>query len=94
VEVEWDDAKSRRNARERGLPFDLAFALFAGSTLEWPDERADYGEDRQIAIGRVGDRHLVCVYTWRGTEEHPVRRIISLRKATRGERHAYQEAKD
>jgi uncharacterized DUF497 family protein len=40
----------------------------------------------------VAGRVLVCVYTWRGTDEEPIRWIISLRKANRGESHAYRIA--
>jgi uncharacterized DUF497 family protein len=51
--------------------------IFEGPTLEWPDERRDYGEDRVITLGAVDDDVLVVVYTDRGT----VRRIISARPA-------------
>jgi uncharacterized protein len=56
---EWDEAKSRRNERERGLPFELAMAMFAGPTLERADLRRDYGERRIIAIGAIGGRCFV-----------------------------------
>jgi uncharacterized DUF497 family protein len=58
-----DPAKSERNARERGLPFDIAMALFDGPTIEVDDQRRDYGEHRIIAYGNVAARVLVCVYT-------------------------------
>lgn len=87
---EWDEAKSRKNARERGLPFEVAAAMFDGDTLEMPDTRRDYGEARIQAIGQVEGRFLFCVYTWRGAPEAPMRRIISLRKAKRTEIDAYQ----
>jgi uncharacterized DUF497 family protein len=35
---------------------------------------------------------LVCVYTWRGSDQAPLRWIISLRKANKGESHAYRTA--
>ena len=37
-------------------------------------------------------KRLVCVYTMRGSDEDPIRWIISLRKANRGESHAYRTA--
>ena len=86
----WDPPKSDRNARERGLPFAAAMALFDGPTLEFDDTRHDYGERRIIAFGAVAGRVLVCIHTWRGTENDPMRWIISLRLANRGERHAYR----
>jgi uncharacterized protein len=88
----WDPPKSDRNARERGLPFDIAMALFDRPTIEFNDTRRDYGERRIVAYGAVAGRVLVCVYTWRGTAENPLRWIISLRRANKGESHAYRTA--
>ncbi|WP_207455571.1 BrnT family toxin [Azospirillum sp. SYSU D00513] len=87
MDFEWDDAKSARNVAERGLPFDVAMALFDNPTLEEPDQRRDYGETRIRAIGQVNGVILVCIYTDRGR----IRRIISLRPAKERERHAYRE---
>jgi uncharacterized DUF497 family protein len=89
---DWDQAKSSKNARERGLPFEIAMALFDGDTIEFDDLRHDYGERRIIVYGQVSERVLVCVYTWRGTAEYPVRWIISLRKANKGESNAFWSA--
>jgi uncharacterized protein len=88
MQFEWDDRKSDRNARERGLPFDVAMALFDGPTLEVDDDRQDYGERRIIAIGTAEGRVLACVYT----DREGVRRIISLRAAKRSERDEYRAA--
>ena len=85
---EWDAAKNAKNMRERGLPFDVAMAMFDAPTLEAPDLRFDYGERRIGAIGMVRDLAMVCVYVDRG----PVRRIVSLRVANRKERNAYRAA--
>jgi len=85
----WDPAKSAWNARERGLPFDVAMAMFDSPTLETPDTRFGYGEVRVKAVGTVGDAVLICVYT----DVRPdLRRIISLRAANRKERNAYRQA--
>ncbi len=86
----WDPVKSERTARERGLPFEIAMALFDGPTIEVDDQRRDYGERRIIAYGSVTGRVLVCVYTLRGAADDPIRWIISLRKANKGESHAYR----
>ena len=62
--------------------------------LEWetavvfPDERTDYGEGRVAAIGYIGQRLYVVIFTDRGEE----RRIISLRKANAREIKRYAEA--
>lgn len=86
MEFEWDEAKSERNRVERGLPFRLASKLFAGSVVELEDARQDYGEVRISAIGEADDEILVCIYTIRDGR----RRIISLRRANRKERHDYR----
>ena len=85
---EWDEMKSLINARTRGLPFEIAMALFDGPTLETADRRRDYGERRIKAIGRAAGQVMVCVYTDRSA----ARRIISLRMANRRERDAYRAA--
>ena len=86
MEFEWDEAKSERNRIERGLPFDLAIELFRGLTVDQVDHRRDYGEPRIRTIGSAGGAVLVCVWTDRGV----VRRIISLRPASRKERDGYR----
>jgi uncharacterized DUF497 family protein len=85
---EWDEIKSLANAETRGLPFEIAMALFDGPTLESPDRRRDYGERRIKAIGRVAGQVMVCMYT----DRSDARRIISLRVANRRERDAYRAA--
>ena len=59
-------------------------APFDGPTIELDDQRRDYGERRIIAYGAVDGRVLVCVYTWRGSVDAPVRWVISLRRAKWG----------
>ncbi len=83
---EWDQTKSERNAANRQLPFDIAVALFDGPTLEALDERRDDGERRVRAVGAVRGVCMVCVHTDRGD----IRRIISLRLASRKERDGYR----
>ncbi len=87
MKFEWDSAKSDKNALARDLPFDLAALLFRGPVLEVIDDRADYGEVRVRAIGRVAGETLQCVFTERGAS----RRIISLRYASRKERDEYRK---
>ena len=82
MRFEWDRDKGERNQRERGFGFDLAALIFEGETIEWPDDRRDYGEARVRAIGEVDGLVLYVVFTDRGD----VRRIISARLASRKER--------
>lgn len=77
-DFEWDDGKARANLRKHKVNFEQAVLLFESRDLfEDIQESGEYGEERWVAVGRVGQRVLYCVYVWRG----PRRRIISLRRA-------------
>jgi uncharacterized DUF497 family protein len=80
----WDDGKSARNERERGLPFTLAQRLFDGPIVEADDPR-DWGERRVKAIGVIDGREYVVIYT----DRKDGRRIISFRDAKRQERRTF-----
>lgn len=82
MEFGWDEGKHKRNVRSRGIGFDVAARIFEGRTVEWLDDRFDYGERRIRAIGEADGGLLTVVYTLRGE----VRRIISARRANRKER--------
>ena len=85
MRFDWDAAKSERNWQERGFGFDFATLIFEGDTIEWADERCDYGEARVRAIGEVDGLVLHVVFTDRGD----VRRIISARVANKKERNRW-----
>lgn len=80
-------AKSKRNAAERELPFDLVAEFDFETALIWVDRRFSYPETRWLALGWLGERlHVVCYV---GTEDGI--RVISLRKANRREVRRYGE---
>jgi len=56
--------------------------------LTTPNKRKDYGEDRFINIGPIGDDILVVVVH---TDRAGVIRIISARKANKRERSKYHD---
>lgn len=85
MRIEFDPAKRQRTMDTRGLDMYRAGEVFAGLTLTVTDDRRDYGETRFITIGRLDERMVVMVWTWRGT----ARRIISLRKANDREQSLY-----
>ena len=62
--LEWSERKRRQNLSEHGVDFADAALVLEGETLEAIDDRADYGEVRDRALGRVGEAHLMVVYTW------------------------------
>jgi len=87
----WDPEKNEENYRLRGFDFAFASAIFAGPTLERPDNRLDYGEVRVAAIGLADGLELTVIYTDRlGPGQALERRIISARRSNRRERRAYQ----
>lgn len=88
IVIEVDPAKDAVNQRKHGIALAAAAVLFEGLTLRQPDDRFDYGEDRWLAVGRIGDQIFTACYTMRGR----VYRIISLRRASRKERGAYAQA--
>jgi uncharacterized DUF497 family protein len=89
MRIEFDPDKDAANVAVHGISLDQAETLLLGFTVQWADQRRDYGEIRVIAIGEIGDREFCCVYARRGEAFRP----ISLRRASRKERNVYQEAK-
>ena len=87
MKIEFDPVKSEKNARERGLAFDLVADFDFDSAQIVKDERRDYGEVRYRAVGRLNDAVAVVVFTLR----HEAVRVISLRPANRKERLRYEE---
>lgn len=81
----WDQAKSERNASDRGIDFSAARSFDFETAVIATDDRRDYGEVREVAIGFVGPRLHVLVYTMRDQMCH----VISLRKANKREIRAY-----
>ena len=86
MDFEWDSSKDEATRRERGIGFERAAEILEGQTIEWPDERREYGEDRIRALGESSSEVLHVVYTRRGD----VVRIISVRRANRKERRLWQ----
>jgi len=88
MKYEWDRSKARRNLEKHGVDFaDAALVLEDGLALTMPDPDCDF-EERLLTLGMDPQgRLLVVANTWRG--EHI--RIISARRATRRERHEYEE---
>ena len=85
---EWDKKKNDSNLRKHGVSFEEAKQIFAGPVLTRVDDRQDYGEVREISIGRLSPgTALVVVHTERGERT----RLISARKANDRERQIYHD---
>jgi len=85
VKIEFDPAKNAKNILERGISFELAAEFDLATAKIWADTRKDYGEERFIALGYIGERLFSLVFTVRGE----VLRVISLRKANSREVKSY-----
>lgn len=77
MRITFDPAKRERALAERGLDFEEAALVFAGTTLEVEDTRKDYGEMRIICFGMLHGRMVVVGYTPRGAARH----VFSMSKA-------------
>ena len=83
----WDERKAKDNLAIHRIAFsEIGRFEFAGAIVE-TDERFEYGEMREVAIGFIGVRLHVAVYTVRGRGD--VLRLISLRKAVAAEKRHY-----
>ena len=80
--ITFDPAKRAATLAERGLDFDDASEVFQGDTLEFPDDRRDYGELRMLTVGHLRGRMVILVWTPRGNARH----VISMRKANAREK--------
>jgi uncharacterized DUF497 family protein len=83
--ITYDPAKRDWTLRERGLDFEDATKVFAGWTIDIPDSRRDYGEQRINTVGYLDGRMVIVCWTRRGQD----RRIISMRKANEREQARY-----
>lgn len=83
---EWDEDKAAANVAKHGVYFERAILVFDSERMERIDDREDYGEERIIALGRVGLEVFRIIYTMRG--ENTVR-MISAQKASKHERESY-----
>jgi uncharacterized DUF497 family protein len=89
VKIEFDENQSRRNARERRLPFTVAHEFDFSSARVVEDRRSDYPERRLVALGYIGRRlHVLCF-----TPIDDGIRVISLRKANQREIKIYDQEK-
>ncbi len=90
MRIEWDHAKSAANEAKHGVRFDEAAELLASRSgyLGIYDEEHSDDEDRFLAIGPVGGKLIVVVYTERDDD---VLRVVSARTATKIERGLYED---
>ena len=87
---EWDAAKAAANLEKHGVSFAEASTVFLDPlAATWPDPDRSASEDRFITLGLSADSRLLFVAHQEIADDQI--RIISARRATRRERHAYEE---
>lgn len=83
---EWDDDKARANFAKHKVSFEVARAVLEDAlAIDEFDLSENYYEERTNRTGMVAGRLITVTYTVRGERF----RIISARRATKGEQNAY-----
>ena len=90
MRFEWDPAKASSNLKKHQVSFEEAMSVFYDDfAVQFFDDAHSVAEDRFIMLGLSSSaRLLVVCHCERGEGE--VIRIISARKATRGEATHYR----
>ena len=89
---EWDEEKNRANLAKHKISFETARLVFEDPLALSIQDRFVDDEERWQTSGVIDDVLLIVVaHTWTDDEGDEVIRLISARKATRGERDAYVE---
>ncbi len=88
MRIEFEPRKDADNREKHGVSLDLAHELDWDTALVWVDNRFEYEELRMIALAPRSNTLYYVVFVDRGQ----VRRIISLRRATRREVKHYVES--
>ena len=83
--LEFDQAKSAKNLKERGIGLERFADIDAETAVSVEDVRKDYGERRLRVLGFIDGLLHAAVVTPRGEKI----RVISLRRANRREERAY-----
>ncbi len=89
MEISYDPLKNERNVNIRQLSFELVRDFEWGSALIQEDKRREYTERRFQALGFIGERLYMLVFTPRVPKLH----VISLRKANPREVKRYEKTK-
>jgi hypothetical protein len=85
--IEFNDEKNLENQSKHRLALTMAEFFQWHTAVTEKDNRRNYGERRFISTGYIGDRLHVLVWTARNNDLRP----ISLRKANKRERKAYEK---
>ncbi len=94
LNFEWDNRKEKSNARKHGVSFDEARTVFYDErAIQFSDPDHSEDEDRFILLGvSFKLRTLVVCHCFRSSDS--VVRIISARKADKGEAQEYWRTRE
>ncbi len=87
MQYDWDESKRVANLAKHGVDFIEAEDFDWKTAIEAQDNRIDYGEERWVALGFIGHRLHILIYTRR----KGAIRLISLRRANKREREYYEK---
>ncbi len=89
MKIEWDPRKAKSNLKKHGVSFEeAATALSDFMAVTGADPDHSITEQRYVTLGLSEKGRLVVVSH---TEKGETIRIISARKASKGEREIYEE---
>jgi uncharacterized DUF497 family protein len=89
---EWDEEKNRANLAKHKISFETAKLVFDDPFALSIQDRFVDNEERWQTSGMIDEILLIVVaHTWTDDQGDEVIRLISARKAIRGERNAYAE---
>ena len=92
LQFEWDEEKNRANLAKHKVSFETAKLVFDDPFALSIQDRFVDDEERWQTSGMIDDVLLIVVaHTWTDDGGDEVFRLISARKATRGEREGYAE---
>lgn len=89
MNIEWDPKKAKSNSRKHGVSFEeAATALSDPMAATGVDPDHSITEDRYVTFG-ISEKNRLLIVSH--TEEKETIRLISARKASKGERELYEE---
>jgi uncharacterized DUF497 family protein len=89
MRIEWNPVKAKLNLKKHGVPFEeAATAISDPMAVTGSDPDHSLYDERHITFGGSEKGRLIVVSH---TEEGETIRIISARKASKGEREIYEK---
>jgi uncharacterized DUF497 family protein len=89
ISISWDDRKNEVNKKKHGVSFDEAKTVFYDeNAIRYYDPDHSDDEDRFLMVG-VSQKLRILIVCHCFREDDSVIRIISARKATKGEEDNY-----